>query len=337
MPYVVVPPVDRASRAALADACWTGMRAAKPDLEAAISLQIRLIRVVEELVDSLAARPPLRLSLPQKYLTTKLMAGIPALTNEPIPLPFDLLGLAFNRLCQTLAESASGEATRLLAAAAREGQLNVAPLLVLTLRREQGAVRVAATKAGLGHDLLWLVSDLAVGPFAHAQLGSLFDHAAPESPLRNVLRTWERGYCPLCGSWPAFLECANSPAVDHQGTAPSEDGPSEASPANAGDMRALRSVARCAFCAAAWDLSTASCVYCAKTDEQVVTLTPDPSRPNRQVVGCHGCRGYIKIVDAVPLPFPLLPLTDLNSMDLDLVAMQTGFARPALKQFGRKR
>jgi glycolate oxidase FAD binding subunit len=49
-----------------------------------------------------------------------------------------------------------------------EGRLDVGALLVLTLRREQGALRAFATKAGLGHDLLWLVLDDV--PHAHASL-----------------------------------------------------------------------------------------------------------------------------------------------------------------------
>jgi hypothetical protein len=36
------------------------------------------------------------------------------------------------------------------------------------------------------------------------------------------------------------------------------------------------------------------------------------------------------------LPFPLLALADLESMDLDIAAMQRGFARPAIKQFTRR-
>lgn len=337
MPYAVVPPVDRASRRALANACWTGMHAAKPDLDAAISLQRKLIGAVEELVATLGARPLPRLSLPPKYLTAKLKAGIPALANEPIPMPYDLLGDGFARLCEALADGASGEATRLLVTAVREKQLNIAPLLLLTLRREQSAVRMAATKAGLGHDLLWLVCDLAVGPFVHAELAPLFDRVDVTSPLHDALHEWERGYCPLCGSWPAFLEYATGHSHDTLQTASGEERPPESSPADTVTTRAPRGVARCAFCAAAWDVPTATCVYCGALGEQIVALAPSPARPARQVVVCRGCRGYVKIVDAPPLPFPLLPLTDLDSMDLDLAAMQAGFARPALKQFGRKR
>lgn len=269
-----------------------------------------------------------------RYLTTKLNTGIPALANEPIPLPYDLLGEAFTRLCEALAEGASGEATRLLATAAREKHLNVPPLLLLTLRREQGAIRLAATQAGLGHDLLWLVCDLTVGAFAHALLAPLFDHAELAPPLHSALAHWQRGYCPLCGSWPAFLECASDRPIDRAPEGKAET-PAESRATTIGQPSG--GVARCAFCAAAWDVVATSCIYCGVTGNPLVAITPDQARPARRVLACGSCRGYVKAVDARPLPFPLLPLTDLDSMDLDLVAMQAGFARPALKQFGRKR
>jgi hypothetical protein len=37
------------------------------------------------------------------------------------------------------------------------------------------------------------------------------------------------------------------------------------------------------------------------------------------------------------LPFPLVALADLDSMDLDMAAMQAGFSKPALKQFTQRR
>ena len=66
-------------------------------------------------------------------------------------------------------------------------------------------------------------------------------------------------------------------------------------------------------------------------------MTTDPSQPRRTVETCGACRGYTKAVETeIPLPFPLLALADLESMDLDLAAMQRGFARPAIKQFTRR-
>lgn len=309
MPYAAVAQMDRASRQALADAHWAAMLAAKADLAPAISLQGKLIgRVLDLSVTFEGGRQP-RLSLPPRYVTTKLRSGIPALTGEPIPVPVDLLAPTLIGLVQALAEGGGGEATRLIRVALEEKKVDPGALLTLALRREQAALRAFATKAGLGHDLLWLVCDLAAGPLAHAFLGSVFaDAAVGGSPLREALDAWTRGYCPLCGSWPGYTE-------------------------HRGDARRLR----CGFCAATWDLPFGSCIYCGTAGDTLAAITPNPGRPQRLVETCTGCKGYSKVVDdAFSLPFPLLPLADLDSMDLDIMAMQRGFARPAIKQFARR-
>ena len=67
-------------------------------------------------------------------------------------------------------------------------------------------------------------------------------------------------------------------------------------------------------------------------------ITPDVSRPGRTIDTCRTCKGYAKSVDTdASAPFPLVAITDLDSMDLDLFAMQAGFARPALKNFAARR
>ncbi len=308
MPYAVLPPMTRATRLALADARWGAMLASRPDLAPAIALQRQLIGHVVYLIGLLEGGPTPRLSMPHRYLTTKVRSGIPALTAEPIQLPVAAIAPAIVSLSRALAEGGGGAATQDLLRAAEEGRLDSGSLLALTLRREQGALRAIATKAGLGHDLLWLVLDLAVSPFAHLLLESLFGSLPPESPLRAALDEWTRGYCPLCGSWPALVE----------------------------DLDGVRRL-RCSFCAAAWEVQAQACLFCGESGDKLATLTPDGSRPRRTVDLCGACRGYSKTVETeASLPFPLVALADLESMDLDLAAMQHGCARPAMKQFPRR-
>ncbi len=308
MPYAALPPVTRATRLALADARWGAMLAAKPDLAPAVALQRTLIGRVFNLMDSFEGGRIPRLSLPHRYLTTKLRSGIPALTGEPIQLPADTIAPALVALSRALAEGGGGAATHDILQAMEGGRLDAGALLVLTLRREQGALRAFATKAGLGHDLLWLVLDLAVSPFAHALLDALFGSLPTDSPLRAALDEWTRGYCPLCGSWPTLVE----------------------------DLNGVSRL-RCSFCAAAWEVQGRACLFCGESGDRLATLTPDPSRPTRRVDLCGACRGYSKTVGTdASLPFPLVALADLESMDLDLAAMQHGCARPAIRQFPRR-
>jgi hypothetical protein len=46
----------------------------------------------------------------------------------------------------------------------------------------------------------------------------------------------------------------------------------------------------------------------------------------------------MKTVDASELsPFPLIAIADLETMDLDMAAMERGYSRPPLKDFTTKR
>jgi formate dehydrogenase maturation protein FdhE len=53
---------------------------------------------------------------------------------------------------------------------------------------------------------------------------------------------------------------------------------------------------------------------------------------------CGTCHSYVKTVDVTePSPFPLLAIADLETMDLDVLAMQQGYQRPPLRSFGAVR
>jgi len=315
MPFAELPPVNPDSRRTLASNRWSALRQERPDLGPAVALQQALHGEVLDLADRLEADRPPRLSLPPRYVTTKLRAGIPALAGERLPLPVEILSPVLVRLGQALANGGGGQATILIRDAVEGGALDAGGLLTLGFRREQGALRAVATHAGLGHDLLWLIVDLAVSPYAHLLLRTLFHGRPTDDPLRAALAEWSHGYCPLCGSWPTLAE----------GLPPDGDHPDS--------THRLR----CSFCACAWDAPTGACVYCDNATDSYRVLSPDPRHPGRVVELCGGCKGYAKTIPTdTSAPFPLVAIADLGSMDLDMAAMQAGFSRPALRQFNRR-
>jgi FdhE protein len=160
---------------------------------------------------------------------------------------------------------------------------------------------------GLAPDLVWLVAELAVSPFIHRLHRALFEQTTDDR-LRGALGAWDRGYCPACGSWPAIAEVV-------------------------GGHRALR----CSFCASAWERTRYACIYCDETSEKFITAAPIETRKDRRLELCSSCRGYLKTVDLSDLsPFPLLAISDIETTDLDLAAMEHGYARPPLKEFTRR-
>jgi FdhE protein len=79
-------------------------------------------------------------------------------------------------------------------------------------------------------------------------------------------------------------------------------------------------------------------VYCEENGEPFITAAPDEERKDRRVEVCGACSGYFKTVDVRGLsPFPLLAIADLETMDLDVAAMERGYGRPPLKAFLARR
>jgi FdhE protein len=154
---------------------------------------------------------------------------------------------------------------------------------------------------------VWLVAELAVGPFVHLLQRTLF--ATADAALLDALDRWNRGYCPACGSWPALAEVVSG-------------------------HRTLR----CSFCSAAWELNAYACIYCGEAGEKFVTAAPDEERKDRRLEVCSSCGGYLNTIDTPELSaFPLLSISDIETTDLDVSAMEHGYGRPALKEFSPAR
>jgi FdhE protein len=289
---------------AVANSRWDNLLATHPDLGPAVALQQKLLTLVLEATAALEAGPMPRLSLPPKYLAAKLGRGIPAFAGEPIPVPAARLAGTLRQLCHDLAEGGAGEVATHITAALNDGRIDPGALLTALLARDQTLVRAGATRLGLAPDLVWLVGELAASPIAHLLQRVLFA-TAPGPDLRQALAGWNHGYCPACGSWPALAEV----------------------------VRGHR-LLRCSFCAAAWELTTYACVYCGEEGEAFVTAAPDTERLNRRLELCSTCGSYLKAVDVEELsPFPLVAIADMETMDLDVAAIEHRYGRPTLREF----
>jgi FdhE protein len=76
---------------------------------------------------------------------------------------------------------------------------------------------------------------------------------------------------------------------------------------------------------------TLRCSFCS-------SAAPDEDRKDRRIEVCGACGGYLKTMDvAVLSPFPLLSISDIETTDLDIAAMEHGYQRPALKELATPR
>jgi FdhE protein len=310
MPLVVVETLTREELLATSAQRWNALRSARPDLAPAVDLQQRLLTIVANAAHAIASGRLPRLSLPPKYLAAKLMRGVPVFAGEPIPVPLGLLQTSLFQLCDALAEGGAAESAGHIKNAIANGTMEAGSLLTASLTRNQEAIRTGSIHRGLAPDLVWLVAELATTPFVYALQQAVFAHRdGADGAFAAACNSWNHGYCPACGSWPALAECADS----HR-------------------------VLRCSFCAVAWELNTYACIYCTEAGEPFVTAAPDEERKDRRVEVCNACQGYLKTIDLPALsPFPLVAVVDMETMDLDMAAMEHGYGRPPLKEFTTRR
>jgi FdhE protein len=172
--------------------------------------------------------------------------------------------------------------------------LDAVALLAAGLRQDVAAGAALAREAGAEEGFVAAVANCMALPPLHASARRLAS-TLPEG--------WREGYCPLCAGWPALAE-----------------------------LRGLerRRVLRCGRCATAWERAVLHCVFCGERDHRRQgALVPDGAEELVRVETCSGCQGYLKALTALrPLPAWALPLEDLRTVELDLVALEKGFRRP---------
>jgi hypothetical protein len=290
-----VPTIDTDHLWQLASARWAEIGAKLPDLAPAIALQRRMLRLV--LDASVRINPADLPGQPAPAILEKLRRGLPALRGENVQIPSFLKEIV-PLLCTALAEGGAGDSVLHIRDAVVNGDVDAGSLLSLSLARNQRAIRTSALHMGFSPDLIWLVGELGSSPLAYVLQTKLLRTA----DLQVGLTDWDRGYCPCCGSWPAFIEVyANTRAL------------------------------RCSFCAAAWQLTSHRCVYCRCGGEDFITAALDLDGKNSRVELCRACGSYTKVIDvSTPTPFPLLAIEDLASTDLDAGAMSREYQRPPL-------
>jgi FdhE protein len=307
MAYVRIKSISAENLLTSADQRWRAIGAARPDLLPALALQRALLTLVVDLAAVVDGGRLPKLSLPPKYLAAKLARGIPVFAGEPIPLPLRILLPTLLKLCDALAAGGAGDAATHIRAAIDSGTMEPGSLLSASLSRNQAAVRTGAVHRSLAPDLVWLVAELAVSPFVHALQRAVLDNSGSDE-VRAALDAWHAGHCPACGSWPAVAEVV----AGHR-------------------------TLRCSFCSSAWEMPAYGCIYCGESGDKFVTAAPIAQRPDRRIEVCSACGGYLKTIDVPELsPFPLPSISDIETTDLDVSAMERGYGRPVLKDFNKR-
>ena len=283
---------------------WEAVVSLRPELEAAVAVQRRLVGRGLSLAEAVTKSMPATTRIQPAEMAIKLRAGTPALIGTAIEVAGETLTPFVLGFCDDLTAGEADSPASRLGRRLDNGEIDIGSLIAASLGRQQGAIRTKAHHVGVSPDLLWLVAELAAGPVAYRLQREL---PLGQDETHALFGGWNHGFCPACGSWPAFAE-RDDGSVDH---------------------RSLR----CSFCGLAWAPQTHGCIYCEETGEAFVIATPDTDSAARLEM-CQQCGGYLKsIAVRTPTPFELLPVADLETSALDLGAVERGYGRPPMRDF----
>jgi FdhE protein len=218
--------------------------------------------------------------------------GTPLLAGARIPIDAQLADRWVRRVLDLAAES--GPEAVGLRAAANDGALDARAFLEAAVNADGDRIEALARSLDIDPDALAAVAALAVMPLLQA-LRRRFGPAADPH--------WEEGWCPICGGWPHLAE-------------------------QRGLERARR--LRCARCGGDWVQPGIRCPYCGVVGHEArASLVSEQDGEARKVETCSACRGYLKSVATLrPWAGDEVALTDLATVDLDLVALERAFERP---------
>ena len=168
-------------------------------------------------------------------------------------------------------------------------------LLEASITQDAARLEELAAEAGMDPALLMTLGQLTALPL-------LLACGRKAAPLVEQAR-WEEGYCPVCVAWPALAEARGL---------------------------ARRRWLRCGRCGTGWSLRHEGCAFCGNTDFRTLGyLAPEKESESRRAMVCERCRGYLKTFTTLaPLAPAEIGVYDVTSLELDMAALEHGYARP---------
>jgi FdhE protein len=228
--------------------------------------------------------------------TTTLQAerapGTPLLAGANIPVDASLADRWVRRVLVLAAEV--GPEAISLRAAAGDDALDTRTFLEAAVNSDGDRLEALARSLDIDPDAFAAVAALAVMPLLLV-LRRCFGAAVDPG--------WDAGWCPICGGWPHLAE-------------------------QRGLERTRR--LRCARCGGDWAQPGIRCPFCGVVGHEArAALVSEQDGEARKVETCSACRGYLKSAATLRAwAGDEVALTDLATVDLDLIALERDYERP---------
>jgi FdhE protein len=242
--------------------------------------------------DSGEEHPP---KLSAETSAARLADGLPLLRGEALNLDPAGFRRRWQIVCTAVQRHQNPDAGRSLAQAMTEGKLEPALLLAWVLAARPDEIHLRADALGLDAGLTSAVLGLVLLP--------VMCRIAAKLAFYRKDTSWERGYCPTCGSWPLL-----------------------------GEFRGLEQTRflRCGLCASEWEFPRLLCAFCGERDHRKLGYFSVEGEESRyRATTCETCRGYVKMTATLDsLSPPALLVADVAMVHLDLAAADRSYSSP---------
>jgi FdhE protein len=272
------------------DAALNGLRREHPEFEPWLAVVDEILR--EAGSPAWEAAVPAVSEAPSHAQST----AVPLLAGTTLTLEAALVRRLFERLIRTASRVGTPKMASLKAAL--HAGLEWAPLFTASLCEDSDRINEIAAVSGADAEALHAVIALLPVPFLHG---------CNRRWASSISASWVEGYCPVCGSLPTFAEVRGIERNRYF---------------------------RCGRCGGEWHARALHCPYCAMSDhDELVALVPEKAGSNAVgsnavIDACKRCLGYVKTFTRLQGCSPgAVMLEDLASVDLDVAAIEHGFAR----------
>jgi len=235
------------------------------------------------------------LDIPSLEVDAPLYAqGRPLLDRAAFVVPEDLLRKAADRLIPAMEKGLPSIAEQV----ARIGK-------AIKTTEPLPELFTSAPAPGFDEKLPAAAADIGVDPailqFVIMQLAKPFAEKRAESlKTPGEMPPWQKGYCPVCGSWPefSFLEGIEG-----------------------------RRWLRCSFCGHEWTFSRTTCPFCESDDPTKLEILFSEDRPQERAEVCQECRKYLVALDLRGIVRDVIhELAPLGLVHLDVLAQEKEFS-----------
>lgn len=201
----------------------------------------------------------------------------------------------WQRVCDALAQHQPEAIPPKLGSAVKRGQLDESALATALVTDTGDVLRETAGRLGIDPPLL--------GSLLRFTLFAGFTALNAEAELLRRGVSWDRGYCPTCGSPPLLAEFRGLDQSRHL---------------------------RCGLCAASWEAARQWCPACGNRDHETLGfLAKEGEEARYRVATCDRCKAAVKTLSTLSeLPPLMLLVADAATLHLDLVAAERGYGCP---------